>query len=86
MEGGKLFARKGWKAFEPVNPESITYVREYGWNRPFLLVVIDDEKYKARPWWKDYNRIIDFIEEHTEFRLRNKFVHWWNRFWYGRLW
>ena len=84
MFEGRLFSESWWSGtISPVELESITYVREYGFNNPFLLVISDGERYTMRPWAKDFDAIVDLIEQHTDFEIRNGWVHKINRFFYS---
>ena len=75
MVDDRLFGKKRGGAYEPIRPETITFVREYGFNNPYLLVISDGRKYTVRPWVKDFDAIVDFLEEHTEFEVKGSLAH-----------
>ena len=75
MINGQLCGKRSFSSYEPIAPESISAVREYGFNNPFLLVVSDGKKYQVRPSSKDYDEIFEWLESHTPFKLKGKFVH-----------
>jgi len=81
MESGELCGRQPGGGFKPIPPDSIRYVREYAFNNPFLLVVSNGRKYEVRPWSRQYEDIVDFIERYTEFHVKNCLAHKWNCFW-----
>jgi hypothetical protein len=79
VRSGELWGKKGKQAPSRIAPAAIISVREYGFNNPFLQVEAHGQKYRLRAWDRQYDEIVDFVEQHTEFRLRRKLVYRVNR-------
>lgn len=88
VEKGRLYGKIPFGRYERIEPANIVEAAEYGWNNPMFLLKTPRWTYKARPWSKDYERIISWVEKETDSDISNRPTHAWNSFlfgpWFGR--
>jgi len=82
---GRLHGKVARDRYEPLEPASISAVREYMAGQTFisvnafLVVVSDHKKYGVSVYDDDFEKIVDLIEENTAFEIRSRFVHRYNK-------
>jgi len=86
MLDGKLQRKVARGRYEPIEPESISSVREYMCGQAFtffngfLVVVSDGKKYGVSVFDDEFDEIVDFIEQNTTFEIRSRAVYHYNKF------
>jgi len=79
-----LYGKKNKDCWERIYPKQIKNVKEYGFSNPFLQIITDNKKYNIGIFCKDFDKIIDFIENNTNFRIKQSFTHKFNQIFFKK--
>ena len=79
VENNELYGRRWFRDWEKISPEDILDVREY-----ISLFEVRESKglYRIGVFRQQFDDVIEFVEDKTEFRVKNSFVHLYNQLLY----
>ena len=78
VENGKLFGRRLFKGWVPIEAADISKVCEYSFNNPFIRLWTTHGTFTMGVQCSEYDKVTEFLNQNTSFDISTCLAHRWN--------